>query len=67
MSAKSALIQFFMSKLFVQLNCTFRVNETSLLSAGQSLISSLGRGGGLVVSALAFYSDDPSSIPALAT
>ena len=26
-----------------------------------------GRGGGLVVSILAFYSDDPSSIPALAT
>ena len=24
----------------------------------------LGRGGGLVVSVLAFYSDDPSSIPA---
>ena len=24
----------------------------------------MGRGGGLVVSVLAFYSDDPSSIPA---
>ena len=28
------------------------------------LINFLGRGGGLVVSMLAFYSDDPSSIPA---
>ena len=27
----------------------------------------MGRGGGLVVSVLAFYSDDTSSIPALAT
>ena len=26
----------------------------------------MGRGGGLVVSVLAFYSDDPSSIPVLA-
>ena len=31
---------------------------------GRSKISLQGCGGGLVVSVLAFYSDDPSSIPA---
>ena len=30
----------------------------------QTMTSSLGRGGGQVVSVLAFYSDDPSSNPA---
>ena len=31
---------------------------------GLLIIGDLGCGGGLVVSVLAFYSDDPSSIPA---
>ena len=38
--------------------------STLIQSSTRLSLSRLGRGGGLVVSVLAFYSDDPSSIPA---
>ena len=38
--------------------------STLIQSSTRLSLSRLGRGGGLVVSVLAFYSDDSSSIPA---
>ena len=68
MGRADALLDILHQKYFLLKECysiSHRLLVLLLLIQSNSIkLFALGRGGGLVVSVLAFYSDDPSSIPA---
>ena len=61
------VVVMMLSRFFVALVIVTVIDLRDAVVVAGKVVIVLGRGGGLVVSVLSLYSDDPSSIPALET